>query len=291
MDKENLKEKIVELIERASTRIPDDVRRAIIKAKEREQNERAKAVLDIILQNCQKAYEYTTPICQDTGSLLFFVEYGPDQDPWDIEDTIKKATVEATQRALLRPNSVDPVTGENTKDNTGNGTPYIHLEPKKQPGLFIRLMLKGGGSENVGTQYSLPDKRLNAGRDLEGVRRCILDAIFKAQGKGCSPGVVGVCIGGDRATSYIESKLQLLRPLDDKNPDPVLAELETRILKEANELGIGPMGFGGNTTLLGVKIGKRNRVPASFFVTVSYMCWAYRKASLSISPEGSFQFI
>jgi fumarate hydratase class I len=131
-------------------------------------------------------------------------------------------------------------------------------------------------------QYSLPDSALGAGRDLEGVRRCVLDAVHKAQGYGCAPGILGVCIGGDRAGGYAEAKHQLLRKLDDVNGCPELARLERRILKEANSMGIGPMGLGGKTTLLGVKIGSLPRVPASFFVTVAYLCWAARRQTVEL---------
>ena len=139
----------------------------------------------------------------------------------------------------------------------------------------MRLALKGGGCENVGAQYSLPDRKAHANRDLDGCRKVILDAVLQAQGKGCGPGILGVCIGGDRATGYELSKTQFLRLIPDRNPNPELDALEQDILKTANELGIGPMGFGGKTTLLGVKICAANRLPASYFVSISYMCWAY----------------
>ena len=135
-------------------------------------------------------------------------------------------------------------------------------------------------------QYSLPDAALGAGRDLEGVRKCILDAVQKIQGYGCAPGILGVCIGGDRATGFEVAKEQLLRPLDEVSGLRVtgyeVARLEKQLLREANELGIGPMGLGGKTTLLGVKIASRPRVPASFFVTIAYMCWACRRRSLDV---------
>jgi fumarate hydratase class I len=142
--------------------------------------------------------------------------------------------------------------------------------------------MKGGGSENMSRQYSLPDGELGAGRDLEGVRKCVLDAVVKAQGYGCAPGILGVCVGGDRATGYETAKEQLLRPLGDASADKTLAAFEKKLLKEANALGIGPMGLGGRTTLLGVKIAARPRVPASFFVTIAYMCWACRRRSTVI---------
>jgi fumarate hydratase class I len=175
---------------------------------------------------------------------------------------------------------VHSITGENIGDNVGPGSPYIHLHPTREPGLRIRLMMKGGGCENVGAQYSLPDARIGAGRDLDGVRRSIIDAVHQAQGYGCAPGTVGVGVGGDRVTSYIESKEQLFRPLDDANGDSRLDALEKELTESLNGLKIGPMGWGGKTTILGVKIGHRERLPASFFVSISYMCWAYRKGGL-----------
>jgi fumarate hydratase class I len=163
----------------------------------------------------------------------------------------------------------------------------VHFHQHRGNALEVRLVLKGGGCENVGAQYSLPIEKLKANRDLDGCRKVILDAVLQAQGKGCGPGILGVCIGGDRATGYEYSKKQFLRMLDDRNPDPRLDALEQDILRTANELGIGPMGFGGKTTLLGVKIGSANRVPASFFVSVSYMCWAYRRQGVALSAVGA----
>ena len=158
----------------------------------------------------------------------------------------------------------------------------IHFEEidEGEP-LIIELILKGGGCENVGAQYKLPDNRLGAGRDLEGVRKVVLDAVHQAQGKGCAPGALGVAIGGDRGASYLASKEALFRNLEDQNPDEVLAELEARLTDEANQLGVGPMGFGGKTTVLGTKIKGLHRLPASYFVSVSYMCWAYRRRKMT----------
>jgi len=149
-------------------------------------------------------------------------------------------------------------------------------------GLTIDLMLKGGGCENVGRQYSLPETNLNAGRDLKGVRKVVLDAVHQAQGQGCSPGFLGVAIGGDRSSSYLVSKEALLRSPGDTNPNPELQALEEQITQDANELGIGPMGFGGKSTVLGTKIKAAYRLPASYFVTISYMCWAYRHRTMTI---------
>jgi fumarate hydratase class I len=188
--------------------------------------------------------------------------------------------------SYLRPNSVDSITGENSGNNLGDHYfPTIHFEEVEGDTLTIELMLKGGGCENVGAQYSLPNSALGAGRDLEGVRRVALDAVQKAQGQGCAPGILGIAIGGDRGSSYLASKETLLRQLDEPNADPELAKLEARLTDESNEMGIGPMGFGGKTTVLGTKITGMHRLPASFFVSVSYMCWAYRRRKMVIQGD------
>ena len=203
----------------------------------------------------------------------------------DFEEEARTAVTEATKRGFLRQNSVDSLTGKNDGTNVGPGAPTVYFHQWNEPHLEVRLVLKGGGCENVGAQYSLPDTKLKANRDVAGCRRVILDAVLQAQGKGCGPGVLGVCIGGDRSTGYSWSKKMFLRPLDDVNPVPELAELETDITATANDLGIGPMGFGGKTTLLGTKIYAINRVPASFFVSVSYMCWAFRRQGAKVAPD------
>jgi len=283
MDRGRLEESFLDLIRRASTVLPPDVVAAMRRGIEAEGGgTSAASSLELMLENANQAKDGKTPICQDTGALLFFVEYGPDFRQKDIEEAARAATVRATELYYLRPNAVDPVTGANSKNNLGDGSPYFHFEQRDEDGLRVRLLLKGGGSENVGAQYKLPDAGLKAGRDLAGVRKCIIDTVYNAQGKGCAPGVVGACIGGDRGSSFACSKQQFLRDLGDKNPDPVLAELEESLAKELNELGIGPSGFGGRTTVLGVKIGRRHRLPACFFVSVSYTCWAYRKAFMTV---------
>lgn len=283
MGHEKLSDSFLELIRRASTTLPPDVGKAMSQAIELEgEGASAASSLALMLENARQASEGSTPICQDTGALLFFIEYGPDYRQKEMEEAARTATVAATEKYYLRPNAVDSVTGKNSGNNLGEMFPYFHFDQRDEPGLRVRLMLKGGGSENVGAQYKLPDGKLKAGRDLEGVRRCVIDAVFNAQGKGCAPGVIGVGIGGDRGTSYLGSKEQLLRDLGDTNPDSTLAELETQLFGELNQLGIGPSGFGGKTTVLGVKIGKLHRLPACFFVSVSYVCWAYRKASMTV---------
>jgi len=283
----DLKASLVELIRRTSAEIPDDVNRALVTALENEKKGTiAASALKIIEQNIELAKRKSQPICQDTGSVIFYVDCPVGFDQIACAEAAREAVKEATKVGYLRQNSVDSLTGKNDGTNLGPGAPTVHFHQHRTPEIAVRLMLKGGGCENVGAQYSLPAEKLQANRDLDGCRRVILDAVLQAQGKGCGPGILGVCIGGDRATGYEFSKQQFLRMLDDQNLNPELAALEQEILKTANDLGIGPMGFGGRTTLLGVKICAANRVPASFFVSVSYMCWAYRRQGIALGADG-----
>lgn len=278
---------ILELIRLAATDLPPDVEAGLREAVEQEKpGSAARGALETILTNVEMARENSTPICQDTGTPLFYVQYPEGLSTRRLRKQIQEAVAEATRRAYLRPNAVDSLTGTNTGDNIGDEYfPTIHFEEVEGDILQIDLMLKGGGCENVGAQYSLPNSALGAGRDLAGVRKVTLDAVQKAQGKGCAPGILGVAIGGDRGSSFAASKETLLRQLDDKNQDPELAALEKRLTNESNQLGIGPMGFGGQTTVLGTKITTTHRLPASYFVSVSYMCWAYRRRRMTIDGD------
>ncbi len=273
---------VVELIRRASTVLPEDVEIALRAAREREGESSAGGALDAILENVALSRAQSRPICQDTGTPIFHISHPAGTSTRVLRAQIEEAVAEATNRSFLRPNAVDPLSGHNSGNNLGAGFPVFHFEEWEENFLKISLLLKGGGSENVSTQYKLPYAPLNAGRDLEGVRRVVLEAVYKAQGQGCAPGILGVAIGGDRSSGYVHAKTQLLRRLDDLNPQPELAALEERLLRESNELGIGPMGFGGQTTVLGVKIGALHRLPACYFVSVAYMCWACRRAHLTI---------
>jgi fumarate hydratase class I len=242
--------------------------------------------MKIIDQNIALARTKSQPICQDTGTIIFYVECPAGFDQIGFEEAARGAVKLATAKGFLRQNSVDSVTGRNDGTNVGPGSPVIHFHQHRPLETTVRVILKGGGCENVGAQYSLPHEGLKANRDLDGCRKAILDAVLQAQGKGCGPGILGVCIGGDRATGYEFSKEQFLRRLDDHNPNPELDRLEQDLVSTANKLGIGPMGFGGRTTLLGTKIGVLNRLPASYFVSVSYMCWAYRRQGIALGSQG-----
>jgi fumarate hydratase class I len=281
-------EPFVELIRRASTDLPADVEAALRAAQNQEEpGSAAVDALATILENVALARANSTPICQDTGVPIFYVRIPirsrpRAMSPRDLQSQMEAAVVEATRRAYLRPNAVDSLTGRNSGNNLGVGFPTFHFEEWEANDLQVNLLLKGGGSENVGVQYKLPHAPLKAGRDLEGVRRVVLDAVYQAQGKGCAPGVLGIAIGSDRGNGYVRAKEQLFRPLGDTNPVPELAALEERLLRECNELGIGPMGFGGKTTVFGVKVGAYHRLPACYFVSIAYMCWACRRARMTV---------
>ena len=274
----------VELIRRAATDLPAAVETRLQAALEAEEHgSAARLALETMLHNARIAREKSTPICQDTGTPGFYLKLPESMDAGEVQWQVRAAVAQATQNGYLRPNAVDPLTGEvsgNTPDDAY--FPYIHIRTEETTALVADLILKGGGCENVSAQYSLPDERLAAGRDLDGVWRCALDAVQRAQGQGCAPGFIGVAYGGDRQAGYAVAKEALLRRPDEVNRDETLAGLEGRITTDANRLGIGPMGFGGKTTLLGTKVVCASSLPASRFVTVSYMCWAYRYCRMTV---------
>src|SRR4030088_1689831 len=280
---------VLELIVRTSTDLPPDVRAAmkIAQGAEREGTRTAQA-LTMIAQIMDLAVDTEGAICQDTGMPTFEVKTPVGVNQIWMRQQIREAVAEATRRGKLRSNSVDSITGENSGDNLGPGTPHIHFDQWERDDIEIKLILKGGGCENTNAQYALPVELPHLGRadrTLDGVRKCILHAVWQAQGKGCSPGAVGVCVGGDRTSGYLHAKEQLFRTLDDVNPDSRLAELEASIMSTVNDLEIGAMGFGGKVTLIGCKIAALNRLPASFFVSVAYDCWAFRRLGVVLDSS------
>jgi fumarate hydratase class I len=281
-----LEESLIELITQTSTNLPPDVRQAMgIAIGGETPGTQSSQALNIIASNIDMAQEDEGPICQDTGMPTFVVHTPVGVNQIAVKKAIRSAVAEATKRGKLRPNSVDSLTGKNSGDNLGVETPVIHFEQWEQDEIEVKLILKGGGCENKNIQYSLPAELEHLGRadrNLEGVRKCLLHAVWQAQGQGCAPGALGVCIGSDRAHGYDLAKSQLFRTLDDTNPVPELAKLEAEIMDEANRLGVGAMGFGGKASLIGCKIMAANRLPASFFVSVAYDCWAYRRLGVRL---------
>ncbi len=273
----DVEQTLLDLIRRTSCELPTDVLRALNVAMQREETATPRATLGTLCKNCALAGAQATPMCQDTGTLTFFWTVPPGTHHKPLIDAANRAVREATQQGWLRHNTIETLSGMSVDDNVAEGIPVHHFEEATINVPTVTLLMKGGGSENMSCQYSLPESRLEAGRDLKGVRTCVLDAVNRIQGQGCAPGVLGICIGADRAEGFAVAKQQLLRSLDDHSPDATLAALEQQLLEEANTLGIGPMGLSGKTTLLGVKLAARTRLPASYFVTIAYCCWACRR--------------
>lgn len=285
-DPELLEAHLVELIRRAATDLPRDVEAALARARDGErQMSAARNALDMLLINIRMAREKSAPMCQDTGMNLWFVHYPAGPHEKALRQAIERATVAATRKSYLRPNAVDSITGANDGTNVGTGVPQIHFDQWDKPFVKADLLLKGGGCENVSSQMALPNVSIKAGRDLEGVKRAVIKLVLDAQGQGCSPGICGVCVGSDRAGGALAAKQQIFRLLDDENADPRLRGLEREVLEACNGLQIGPMGFGGKTTVLGVKITAQHRLPACFFVSLAYECWSCRRWSAEIEPD------
>lgn len=279
---DSLQEEIVNLYKKAATSLPQDIEESLIQAAKTEKNgSTAKAALASILANIRIAREKERPLCQDTGVPVFFVKVPRKRSQIEVRNSILEATRIATEEVPLRPNAVDIISDKNSGDNTGIGFPVIYFEESPDNAITLDLMLKGSGCENVSQLYKLPLEELKAERDLDGVRRCALDAICRAQGRACPPYILGIGIGAARDQVTKLAKIQLMRDLEDTNSIMTLSELEKRLIVEINQLGIGPLGLGGKTTTLGVKIGVNHRHPASYFVEICISCWADRRARLT----------
>ena len=290
----DLTQPVLELLRRTTSRLPQDVIDALVKGRDaEEEGSRAFNTLNDMVKNILLADGQVTPLCQDTGTVIFWVRHPYGLSQISTKHQIREAVKQATKDVYLRPNCVEALSGKNTGTNMDpfhEGHPVIHFEEWDKPGIEVAVMLKGGGCENVGAQYRLPDATIGAGRDIKGVRKCIIDAVVKAQGQGCSPGILGVAIGGDRVTSYEKSKEAILRKLGTKNPVPAMDAFEKEVTNDLNTLGIGPMGYGGNTTVLGVLAEEMFRHPASFYVSISYMCWSSRRLVMKIGGNGEVSF-
>ena len=280
MVKEDITDGIVTLIKKAETELPKDVIDAIKKASKNEKGI-AKIQLDTILKNVELAKKSVCPICQDTGSQTFFVTVGTDfKNIKNLEKNIINGVIKATSEIPLRPNTVDPLTNVNHKDNTGDYIPYIIWEYTNGKGVIITALPKGGGSENMSKLGML---KPNVG--LDGVKDFVVEEIIKAGGYPCPPIIVGVGIGGGADLALKLGKKSLLRPVGMRSKNKKLSEMEIELIDRINKSGIGPMGLGGKTTVLDVHIEKAHRHPASLPVGISVQCWANRRATMIIHSD------
>jgi fumarate hydratase, class I len=290
----DLTQPVTELLRRTTSRLPQDVIEAIVKGRNaEEEGSRAFNTLNDMVRNINLSDGQVTPLCQDTGSIIFWVRHPYGLSQRAAKKQIREAVIQATKNVWLRPNCVESLSGKNSGTNMDpfhEHHPAIHFEEWDRPEVEISVMQKGGGCENVGAQYRLPDAAIGAGRDIKGVRKCIIDAVVNAQGQGCSPGILGVAIGGDRVTGYEKSKELILRKLCTPNPDPKMDVFEKELVNDLNTLGIGPMGYGGRTTVLGILVEEMYRHPASFYVSISYMCWSSRRGTLTLKTNGEPPF-
>jgi fumarate hydratase class I len=290
----DLTQPVTELLRRTTSRLPQDVIDALVKGRDaEEEGSRAFNTLNDMVRNINLSDGQVTPLCQDTGSIIFWVRHPYGLSQRAAKKQIREAVAQATKNVWLRPNCVESLSGKNSGNNMDpfhEHHPAIHFEEWDRPEVEVSVMQKGGGCENVGAQYRLPDATIGAGRDIKGVRKCIIDAVVKAQGQGCSPGILGVAIGGDRVTGYEKSKELILRKLNAANPDPKMDAFEKELTNDLNTLGIGPMGYGGNTTMLGIMVEEMYRHPASFYVSISYMCWSSRRGTMTIKTNGEPSF-
>jgi fumarate hydratase class I len=276
-----LREGIVELYRKVAVSVPPDVEEAMKAARELlEPGSEAERAVAEMLKGIRASRGKTTPVCEDTGVPVFYVSIPDGISHRQIEATIMEATRIATEKVPLKANAVDVVTGANTGDNTGEGFPVIYTEESAGTNLTIEMILTSPRDENEGRTYKLPVEEIGAKRDLEGVRKCVMDTVTKAGGRGCPPYIIGVGIGASREQAARLSKKQLLRKLSDANPNEILQAMEEQLVRDINGLGIGPLGLGGGLTALGVKLGVYHRHTESYIVDVSLSCWANRRGKL-----------
>ncbi|MDI6642809.1 MAG: fumarate hydratase [Candidatus Hodarchaeaceae archaeon] len=278
LKKADFRDVVVEMLRRAETNLPDDVLRVLRRSGKRERSPIAKLHFELMMKNLELAKKFWAPICQDTGTFTFFVQFGRGLKlNFDLEKTIGEAVALATREVPLRPSVVDPITRKPAKPNTGRGQPAVHIELVGGKRLQVDLLVKGAGTENWGRLFML--------RPVEGPRaieRAVLLTLTEAWGRPCPPTVVGVGVGGSMETAPLLAKRALLRPLDRQNPDPTLAKLERQIERAANRTGIGPMGLGGETTVLRVLIERAVCHAASLPVAIALQCWPARRAKAKL---------
>jgi len=277
----------VKLLQLAVTELPQDVKEALQRAYREEESEAGKTQLKAILDNMELAEKRREPVCQDTGVIIFYVKAGAEARGLDkIEEALRNATKRATKEVPLRPNAVDPFTQKNSGDNTGRFIPFVNWEIVPGNNLEITTFPKGGGSENVCVTGMLVP-----GEGVIGLKRFVVDAVINAGSKPCPPNILGVAVGGGADIAMKLAKKALLRPLNQPNPNPEIAKLEKELYEAANMTGIGPMGLGGKITVLGVNVEYAHRHPASFPAAVAFQCWAARRATALIHPDGTVEYL
>jgi fumarate hydratase subunit alpha len=275
------------ILKQAVIYLPEDVKQALKKAYAEETSETGKTQLKAILDNIELAEKYQAPVCQDTGTIIFYVKAGTKAKDLDkIESALINATRRATKEVPLRPNSVDPFTQKNSGDNTGRNIPFLHWEIAPGDGIELTVMTKGGGSENVCVTGMLVP-----GEGIKGLKKFVIDAVIKAGAQPCPPNILGIAIGGGVDIAMKLAKKALLKPLNEINQDAEIAKLEKEIFEAANMTGIGPMGLGGKTTVLGVHVDYAFRHPASFPAAVAFNCWAARRATARINADGTVEYL
>jgi fumarate hydratase subunit alpha len=275
------------ILKQAVIYLPEDVKQALKKAYAEETSETGKTQLKAILDNIELAEKYQAPICQDTGTIIFYVKAGAKAKNLDkLEEPLIKAVRRATKEIPLRPNAVDPFTQKNSGDNTGRLIPYINWEIVSGNSIELTVMPKGGGSENVCLTGMLVP-----GEGINGLKKFVIESLIKAGAQPCPPTILGVAMGGGSDIAMKIAKKALLRPLNEPNPNPEIAKLEREIFEAANMTGIGPMGLGGKTTVLGVHIDYAHRHPASFPAAVAFNCWAARRASARVDADGTVEYL
>lgn len=271
-----IKYAVYELYKKAAIVLGNDVKKALEDALKVEDNELARLNIEAILKNIKLAEEKQIPMCQDTGLPVIFVKLG-NVEVENLRAGIEEGIEKATKEIPIRPNIVDPITRENTNINVGDYIPPINIELIDEDYLEITILPKGFGSENNNAmKMALPAE------GIQGIKDFVVESVLKAKGKPCPPTVIGVGIGGTSDLCLKLGKKALLGEVGKRNPDPEIAKLELEILEEINKSGIGPMGLGGKTTTLDVKILKAHTHTAGLPVGVCVQCWADRHATTKI---------
>jgi len=287
MNEDQLVLDIISAIEKAETVLPDDVVNVLTNSKGKEVNPSAVSQYNSILKNVELAKTRKLPICQDTGTMTFYIDVGFDfKYTKEIKKAILKAVPIATSKIPIRSNAVDPFNGKNMETNVGEHIPNIYWNLVEGDTAKIHLLPKGGGSENCSTLAML-----KPGEGIKGIKKFIVDHVIKCGGNPCPPTILGIGIGGGAELSMILAKKSLTRKIGSRHPENRIADLELEILDLVNKTNVGVMGYGGVTSVLDVHIEYAARHPASLPLGIVVQCWADRRAEINISAEGRIEVI